>query len=127
MGILYGPKELFTTCWHNRSSYCRIVLKLISVGLNDTGFGSFPLFYITFNLAEFGIDFSFKNQANSDTNNLFQFGTEYILKQKTKHTTYNLLNSNEIYFNSSKEHYSSTELGASILLYLTNLKFNNHE
>lgn len=84
---------------------------------------SFPLFYITFNLAEFGIDFSFTSQTNYETKNLFQYGTEYIINKKTKQITDNLLNSNEVYFNSSKEHYSSIELGATILLYLTNLKF----
>lgn len=88
---------------------------------------SFPLFYIIFNLAEFGIDFSFESHTNSKTKNLFQYGTEYIIKQKRKQITDNWLNSNEVYFNSSKERYSSTELGATILLYLTNLKFNNYE
>ncbi len=88
---------------------------------------SFPLFYITFNLAEFGIDFSFQSQSNADIKNLFQYGTKYItMKQKTEQITENFLNRNEVYFNSSTENYSSIELNASILLYLNNFKLNNY-
>ncbi len=90
----------------------------------------FPSFITKFNEKEFNLNLSFnKINISRDDTNLFDFGLNIlndIFTEINFDKMLKLYNSNQVYFNSKKGYFSSQELNAAILLYITN-KIKNHE
>jgi len=91
---------------------------------------NFPSFIVEFNNKEFNTNLSFgKINISTDDTNLFQYGLSLLDEPFTETHFEKLLhiyNSNQVYFNSRKGYFSSQELNAAILLYLTS-KINIYE